>query len=127
MGFYDGNWETGLGDYIGKRNLMIRLNLNDHGNINDGTDPLTQQAFLGQNYPNPFSGTTQIDFELVAGSDVTFEVTDISGRQVMELNKGMMPAGKHTIVLETRNFDAGIYFYTMKAGDFTKTRQLVIR
>ncbi len=127
MGFYDGNWETGLGDYIGKRNLMIRLNLNDHANINDGTDPLTQQAFLGQNYPNPFSGSTQIDFELVAGSDVTFEVTDISGRQVIELNKGMMPAGKHTIVLETRNFDAGIYFYTMKAGDFTKTRQLVIR
>ncbi|MFA5814181.1 MAG: T9SS type A sorting domain-containing protein [Bacteroidales bacterium] len=127
LAFYDGNWETGLGDFIGKRNLMIRLNLNDHANINDGIGAIPQQAFLGQNYPNPFSQSTQINFELVAGSDVAFEVTDITGRKVMELNKGIMPAGKHSISLETGNLEAGIYFYTMRAGDFVKTRQLVIR
>ncbi|MFA5814210.1 MAG: T9SS type A sorting domain-containing protein [Bacteroidales bacterium] len=69
----------------------------------------------------------QINFELAAGSDVTFEVTDISGRKVMELNKGIMSAGKHTIELETGNLEAGIYFYTMRAGNFVKTRQLVVR
>jgi hypothetical protein len=127
MGFWDGNWETGLGDYIGKRNLMIRLNLNDHENINDGAGAIPQQAFLGQNYPNPFSSSTQINFELTAGSDVTFEVTDISGRKVLELNKGKMPAGTHTIALETGSLEAGIYFYTMRAGNFVKTRQLVVR
>lgn len=127
IGFYDGNWETGLGDYLGKRNLMVRLNLNDHSNINDGIGDITQQASLGQNYPNPFSGSTQINFELSAGSDVTFVVTDIAGRRVMELNKGRMPAGAHTIELETGNLDAGIYFYTMRAGNFVKTRQLVVR
>ena len=127
MGFYNGNWETGLGDYIGKRNLMIRLNLNDHANIKDGTGAISEQSLLGQNYPNPFNGSTQIDFELAAGSDVTFEVTDITGRKVIELNKGTMPAGKHTITLETGTLGAGVYFYTMKAGNFLKTRQLVIR
>ena len=127
MGFYDGNWETGLGDYIGKRNLMVRLNLNDHANIIDGTGANPQQAFLGQNYPNPFSKSTHIDFELAAGSDVTFEVTDISGRKVMEMNKGVMPAGTHTIEMATGNLEAGIYFYTMRAGNFIKTRQLVVR
>jgi hypothetical protein len=127
MGFYDGNWETGLGDYIGKRNLMIHLNLNDHENIMDGTGPVIQRAYLGQNYPNPFSGSTQINFELTAGSDVTFLVTDISGRQVKELNKGRMPAGSHTMELETGNLDAGIYFYTLRAGNFVQTRQLVVK
>lgn len=127
MGFYDGNWETGLGDYIGKRNLMIRLNLNDHANINDGTGATAQQAFLDQNFPNPFSRSTRINFELAEGSDVTFEVTDISGRKVMELNKGRMPAGKHTFEMETGNLQSGIYFYTMRAGNFFKTRQLIIR
>ncbi len=126
MGFYDGNWETGLGDYIGKRNLMIRLNLNDHGNISDGIGVMPQQAFLGQNYPNPFSQSTQINFELTAGSDVTFDVSDITGRKVKTLNKGLMPAGKHTINLETGNLESGIYFYTMKAGGFVQTRQLVV-
>jgi len=127
MGFYDGNWETGLGDYIGKRNLMIRLNLNDHNNINDGIGVIGQQELLGQNYPNPCSGSTQINFELTEASEVTFVVTDITGRQVIELQKGLMPNGKHTIELETGNLEAGAYFYTMRAGNLTKTRQLVVR
>jgi hypothetical protein len=127
IGFSNGYWETGLGDFIGKRNLMIRLNLNDHANLIDGVEAIRQEALLGQNYPNPFTGSTQINFELTSGSDVTFEVTDISGRKVMELHKGLMPAGKHLMELETGNLEAGVYFYTMRAGSFIKTKQLVIR
>jgi hypothetical protein len=126
IGFYDGSWETGLGDFIGKRNLMIRLNLNDHNNIIDGVRQITSAYRLGQNYPNPFSRNTGIDYELDAGSAVSFVLTDLTGRQVMEVNQGMMPAGKHTFTLETGYLEAGIYFYTMRAGSFLQTRQLVI-
>jgi hypothetical protein len=127
IGFSNGYWETGLGDFIGKRNLMIRLNLNDHANLIDGVEAIRQEALLGQNYPNPFTGSTQINFELSSGSDVTFEVTDISGRKVLEMHKGHLPAGTHTTELETGNLEAGVYFYTLRAGNFIKTKQLVIR
>ena len=126
MGFYDGAWETGLGDFIGKRNLMIRLNLNDHGNRIDGMDNKLLTASLGQNYPNPFSRSTEIAYELAGGSEVSFAVMDLTGRKVMEINKGMMPAGRHTFTLETRDLEAGVYFYTMKAGNFMQTKQMVI-
>ncbi len=127
IGFYEGSWETGLGDFIGKRNLMIRLNLNDHRNINDGTGPIEAQSFLGQNYPNPFSRTTEISYELAAGSKVTFDVMDLSGRKVKIINQGMMPAGKHSVSLDLGDLGSGVYFYTIKAGDFTNTRRLVIQ
>jgi hypothetical protein len=127
IGFSNGYWETGLGDFIGKRNLMIRLNLNDHANLIDGVEAIRQEALLGQNYPNPFTGSTQINFELSSGSDVTFELTDISGRKVLEIHKGHLPAGTHTTELETGNLEAGVYFYTLRAGNFIKTKQLVIR
>jgi len=126
IGFYDGNWQSGLDDFIGKRNLMIHLNLNDHGNINDGVDLNPALANLGQNYPNPFKQTTEIAYELTNGSQVSFEVMDLTGRKVMEVNEGMVPAGKHTFTLQTSNLDAGVYFYTLKAGSFVQTKQMVI-
>ncbi len=126
VAIYRGGSRTGVGDFFGKRNLMIHMNLNDHGNRIDGVDLTAAAASMGQNYPNPFKSTTTIDYELTDGSDVTFEVMDLTGRKVMEVRNGMMPAGKHTFSLETGNLDAGVYFYTLKAGNFVQTKQMVI-
>ncbi len=126
IGIYDGNIDSGLESYAGRMNLMCRLNLNDHSNRIDGIEQSLTAASLGQNFPNPFSRTTEIAFELSTGSNVTFEVMDLTGRKVMEVNKGMMPAGKHTYTLETNNLDAGAYFYTLRAGNFVQTKQMVI-
>jgi hypothetical protein len=115
-----------VADYFGKRNVMCRMNLNDHGNISDGVDLRTSLAKMEQNYPNPFRGSTQIDYELVDGSEVSFSIMDITGRKVMDVNEGMMPSGKHTYTLATNNLDAGVYFYTLKAGNFVQTKQMVI-
>lgn len=126
VAIYRGTSATGLDNYFGKRNLMVHLNLNDHGNINDEVELNPALASLGQNFPNPFSRSTEIAYELTSGSEVSFEVMDLTGRKVMEINKGMMPAGKHTYTLETNNLDPGVYFYTLKAGSFVQTKQMVI-
>ncbi len=126
VAIYRGGSRTGVTDYFGKRNLMIHLNLNDHGNRIDGMDLNKGTASLGQNYPNPFKGSTTIDYELINGSEVIFEVMDLTGRKVMEVNNGMMPSGKHTYNLETSNLDPGIYFYTLRAGSFVQTKQMVV-
>ena len=90
-----------------------------------GTETPSEYS-LKQNYPNPFRGSTQIDYELVDGSEVSFSIMDITGRKVMDVNEGMMPSGKHTYTLATNNLDAGVYFYTLKAGNFVQTKQMVI-
>ncbi len=126
IAIFDGGIRSGVGDYFGKRNMMVHMNLNDHGNRIDGIDQITGIASMGQNYPNPFRNTTTIDYELTDGSDVTFEVMDLTGRKVIEVRNGMMPAGKHTFNLETGSLDAGVYFYTLKAGSFVQTKQMVI-
>jgi hypothetical protein len=108
------------------RNLLIRLNINNHGNIIDGMDIGAASAWVGQNYPNPFKGSTLIDFELINPSEVILSVMDLSGRKVMEVSQGQMPVGKHTVTLQTTGLEAGAYFYTLRAGGFTQTRQMVI-
>jgi hypothetical protein len=126
IGIYDGNIDSGLESYAGRMNLMCRLNLNDHGNLIDGLDQSLASAALEQNFPNPFSRTTEIAYELVNGSEVTFEVMDLTGRKVMQTNEGMKPAGKHSFTLETKNLEPGVYFYSLKAGSFVQTKQMVI-
>ena len=112
--------------YINERILMIRLNLNEHGNINDGVDLTRSIASVGQNYPNPFNRTTDISYELVNDSEVSIRVMDLTGRVVMEIQEGRQPSGKHNIRLDASGLDAGIYLYTLQAGGFTETRRMTV-
>lgn len=126
IAIYNGGIRTGLGDYFGKRNLMIRLGLEDHSNLIDGVVNDLATASLGQNYPNPFNSQTEVDYELTNGSAVIFEVMDLTGRKIQTFNEGFVPAGRHTFQLNAGDLDAGIYFYTIKAGSFIQTKQMVI-
>lgn len=107
-------------------NLMIRLNLNDHSNINDGIDQSANSSSLGQNFPNPFSRTTDIFYELANGSVVNLIIRDITGRIVLEKSEGIQPAGKHTVTIDAPALDSGIYFYTLDAGNFHETKRMTI-
>jgi hypothetical protein len=126
IAIYDGSIRSGVDDYFGKRNMMVRLLLNDHGNLIDGVDQSSALASLSQNYPNPFAGSTVINYELTSGSDVTFSIMDLTGRKVMEVNEGMMPAGSHTFTFAGSSLEPGVYLYTLKAGSFVQTKQMVI-
>ncbi len=113
--------------YVSERNLMIRLNINDHSNIIDDVDLTANQASLGQNYPNPFAQTTEIAYELIKSNNVVIEVTDLTGRVVLSLDEGQKPAGKHKLILHADELDQGIYFYSLKAGNSLKTKRMVVK
>ncbi|MFA5816515.1 MAG: T9SS type A sorting domain-containing protein [Bacteroidales bacterium] len=117
-------WTTG--GYPAERNIMVRLNINDHSNINDGVDLTRSSASVGQNYPNPFNRTTDISYELVNDSDVSITVMDLTGRVVMDVQKGFQSSGKHNIQLDASGLDAGIYLYTLKSGSFTETKRMTV-
>jgi len=117
-------WATG--GFISERNLMIRLNTTDHSNLIDGVDLTRAGATVGQNFPNPFSHNTDISYELVNGSDVSITIMDLTGRVVMEVQKGFQISGKHNIQLDASNLDSGIYFYTLNAGNFNETKRMTV-
>jgi hypothetical protein len=125
IGIYDGAIEYGLGTFV-RKNLMCRLNINDHSNLIDGTNISDALSTLGQNYPNPFNSITEISFELANSANVSVEVMDMTGRKVMDRSEGKLPAGKHSLTLDAAGLDAGIYFYTLRAGQFKETKQMIV-
>jgi hypothetical protein len=82
---------------------------------------------LQQNYPNPFNPNTKIRFSVPKTANVTLEVFDITGKLVATLAKNeIVSAGVKEVNFSAANLASGIYFYTLKAGDFTETKKMIL-
>lgn len=81
---------------------------------------------IGQNIPNPFSDVTYISYELVEGSNVTLDVFDITGKKIQSMEQGKQFAGNHTIEFNGNNLQAGVYFYTLTAGENRVTKRMTV-
>ena len=94
--------------------------------INSGGEGIPDKFSLGQNYPNPFNPETLIKFTLPKQSPVKLQVFDILGQQVALLVDGTMQPGAYTVKLDGSKLSSGIYFYRIKAGDFTETQKMLL-
>jgi len=91
---------------------------------------------LLQNYPNPFNPETWIPFQLAQDGNVTISIYNVSGQLVRTLNLGYREAGLYLSKGLAAYWDgrtemeeqtaSGIYFYTIRVGDFRATRRMVI-
>ena len=81
---------------------------------------------LEQNFPNPFNPSTKITFSLPENSFVSLRVSNLIGLEVKSLISGMMPAGIHEVVFDASELYSGVYFYTLKAGNFVQTRKMIL-
>ncbi len=81
---------------------------------------------LEQNFPNPFNPTTKISWQSAAGSHQTLKVFDVLGNEVAVLVDEFREAGNHRITFNASGLASGIYYYTLKAGDLSQTKKMVL-
>ena len=96
--------------------------------------PLTNN--VKQNFPNPFNPDTWIPYTLKSPADVLLEIYDSAGHLVRNINIGHQNAGVYTNKEKSAHWDgrnnygervsSGTYFYTLRAGEFTKTGKMVL-
>ena len=120
----------------------IPITTTTHGSAD--TDPCTHYYFSGvqvtgikdhnqstdtwvtQNYPNPFNGTTTVSVNLSKSCNLSLEVTNITGQKMMQIDKGKVNSGSHSIVIDGSKLTSGIYFYTVRAGENSVTRKMIV-
>ena len=98
---------------------------------------IPQETALHANYPNPFNPETWIPYQLAAPAEVTMTIHDMNGVTVRRLEMGHQAAGLYqsrsrALYWDGRNgrgesVASGLYFYTLRAGEFTATRKMLIR
>ena len=96
---------------------------------NDSVSPVSFS--LGNNYPNPFNPSTTIDYSVAEPGLVNLSIFDISGRLVKTLvsdnkNVGLYTATWNGLTDSGVSASAGMYFYTIEAGDFVETKKMLL-
>ena len=81
---------------------------------------------LEQNYPNPFNPSTTIQYQLAEEVKVRLEVYDLLGRKVATLLDNRIPAGYHEVSFDASSLASGVYIYRLVAGNFSKTRKMMV-
>ncbi len=78
---------------------------------------LPTEFSLHGNYPNPFNPSTRIQFDLPESAQVSLQVVDMLGREVMALPAQDFEAGSNrSIELNATNLASGTYLYRMIAN-----------
>jgi hypothetical protein len=85
-----------------------------------------KQVTLAQNYPNPFNPTTNIEFSLPKSEFVTLKVFNVLGEEITTIVSGNLTAGKYKYNWNAKGMTSGIYFYTLKAGQFNETKKFML-
>lgn len=81
--------------------------------------------------PNPFTGSTRIDFMLPRESHMKMQVFDVSGRVVRRLLASPGEAGHHTVIWDGRDDGgrlaaSGTYVIKLDAGGTTQSQKIVL-
>ncbi len=105
--------------------------------VDDGRTLVPQAFELSQNYPNPFNPTTSIKFTLPARKDggaslnASLTIYNVLGEKVRTLVDEPMSPGVHQRIWDGKDGQgnevaSGVYFYRLKAGEFSQTKKMVL-
>ena len=122
-------WALGY-DYIdGTQKLVQSMKYNY---LNVDVDPNPNKFSVNIiNYPNPFNPVTSLRYDLSEDEFVNITIYDMVGRKVKTLVNGSQTAGYKSVQWNATNdngapVSAGIYLYTIQAGEFRQTKKMVL-
>lgn len=98
----------------------------DLSSITSVEEEIPVEYSLAQNYPNPFNPTTTIEYSIPKSVLVSIKIYDLLGREVRTLVNEEKSAGRYEVSFDGSELSSGIYVYSLKAGDFNKTRKLLL-
>ncbi len=86
---------------------------------------------LEQNYPNPFNPSTYIVYSIPDEANVQLTVYNSLGQKIITLVNKKQISGTYRVQWDGKtgsglNVSSGIYFYKLKAGNFTQTRKMIL-
>jgi hypothetical protein len=80
-----------------------------------------------QNYPNPFNSSTNISYSVSKQANISIEIFDLLGREVMNLVNQRQSVGKYIVQLDVATWSSGVYVYAMRVdGLFVAAKKMLL-
>jgi hypothetical protein len=95
------------------------------------SNPLQSDYQLNQNYPNPFSSITDIEYSVPSTSRVNVSVFNMLGKEVIQLADKTVPSGKYNVSWNGEDEQGnrnppGFYIYRIMANGFMMSKKCVL-
>ncbi|MCD6501039.1 T9SS type A sorting domain-containing protein, partial [bacterium] len=122
------------GAYVGQTTVTVDdgpMNIAKSVTLSKVAPTLPKEFALRANVPNPFNPATSIAFDLPEDAQVRLSIYNINGHLVRTVVDSKLDAGYHHVVWDGRDNSgqpspAGVYFYTIRANDFTAQRRMML-
>ena len=85
-----------------------------------------QSFSFEQNYPNPFNPNTIIEFSLPKEQHVVLRVFNTLGQVVATMLDENLPQGRYRKEFNGIGLSSGIYFYEIRAGEFSQVKKMML-
>lgn len=104
------------------------------GNSVDSDDPFAPVAItdLQANFPNPFNPETTISFSIKEpGTHARLTIFNTKGQAIRTLYEGVPSQNRMSVVWDGKDnlgqgVSSGIYLYRLEAGEYSKTRKMLL-
>lgn len=95
--------------------------------IENGTSTSNAKVLLGQSFPNPATGITQIEIQIPEGvNQMTLTVSDLNGKIAHRLNLTNLNVGKEIVDLDVSKLPNGQYFYTIEYNGQKESKKMTV-
>lgn len=95
-------------------------------NLNENDLELTPADYSVSAYPNPFNPSTNLEVNLPVRGDYEITITDILGKEVLTLSRGLLEAGVHRFTADLSPYSSGIYFASLRGNGIVKSFKLML-
>jgi hypothetical protein len=99
----------------------ISLNFDPTIGINETTTEISGVSI----YPNPSSSSVTLEMNIANPSEVSIQVTDLSGKIVATQNLGFLPLGKNQTTIQSASFNNGLYYLTVSSNGTIVTKKFI--
>jgi len=128
---HSGAWVVGNNLYIfggnqsGYESALNSMEYADISNIINAVDEHDDnQMMVNYIYPNPFSTSTTIEYELKQPEKVTLTIYDYLGKLIYQIDKNQIK-GKQQLIWNADGLPDGIYYFRLQAGEQVANGKMV--
>ncbi len=106
--------------------IHTRMNFNPQLAIDASLTKVENNGLsIGNVYPNPTNGQTNVNYTLANESAVSIKVVDVTGKVVYTSNQGSQVAGNHKVSFDASSFTNGVYYVTINTDGTQVTKKLI--
>ena len=85
----------------------------------------TSGIHVSPNHPNPFTTSTTFYITMGQPGDLTIEICNTLGSNIIREEYGFLPSGKHRLDINSTRLKSGIYSYVISSGNQSVTGKMI--